>query len=879
MKWFLIIVAVLLSAVPGCAEWYPQEWAGFNGSHVDLSPNVIGPGGLRINSGWLCENGELKQIMLERCHTVYRSKGVPLLIVGQATDSSLLYYAGTQLFRFDVAENYSYLVSSPREGKDTVSVGYHDDSLRVIENWEYVQGREMDQGAVDDDERAEYWLNWLPTNREGISIGYKFYPVWRFRSNKYAILSLPWETTDDGDSLVRIGTRLDLSGGGSAVEMPDTTNIHDGHYLWRYSNGSLIDSVVNYRQFPAIADSGRIDSFYIDNDTLFAAGDFDADSILGKHLLFDDTSFFSLASPCSVLAIYEDGLAGECIKLMADSAYYASPWAWCTYLRGDTSVGGDRHSGGTNDGIYFIAYDVFAHEKMNSRKAYELWLGADPPATTYWNREACAPAYGFVTITSSGSYGAGHYIEFTLAGASPFLAHPGYCKVSLIDNPMDYVEALGRPLYLELTDSANTTMLNYAYNWKSWYRVHITEAGANADSSEVGAAAGDTTYAWYIKGYGWQEEAYHLDVQQGGGADEYLRARTDVNYPQRRAKLIIPGPMDSDKFSASTTPNHYKVAEYHRRRVFYLPDKSDSVAWSVMRNYGTIESTEQLEGVDLTTGVKSYGSQLVVFRRHGMENITGATWEDFYKVPTPTGVGAINQWTIDLHDESNRLFFFNDKGPWVYDGSGVQYIGGYNLSVFADSINWEYEHLMRAVVFDNKAWISAPFDTSTKNNRLFTIDLKDGSLSFLQGPKIASMYVYRGFDGNEQLYLGDGDSTILWRVNSTVDDYYSSASARTGWIQESDGKLKACRRWEVVWETSNVLSTDTVYFGIYGDGNALKQLETFTSTSGITINREHGWCENDVYGESFSVAFASTSPYVRILSYRLDIVTRGGVRR
>lgn len=849
------------------AEWIPQDFPGFGGLHSDISADKVGLHNARVSTGWSYFKGELTRVCFEKLHTVRAAEGIPLTLIGQATDSSLLYFAG-DIYRFDVDADSSYLVPSPRSGKDTISVAYHDDSLRYIENWKYVQGRDMG----DADNLAPYWLNWLPTIRNFIKIGFVDYKVFRFLSNQYAIMYEEWPAyvdadTTNGDSLSTLATRIDVEGGASAVEMQDTTNIHDGHYIWRYSLGSLIDSIVSGWVFPNFPDTGRIDSFrYVQGDTLYAFGDFNADSIVGRHLFWDDTSFFALARPCSVLAIYDDGGAAESIALQIDSAYYASAEARALY-------------GIDNTDIYFIAFDPHAHIRSGSVDHdghYEQYLGCQPARQTWWDRLAYAPDWGYINLTPIGQYGPSWYFTFSLASTDP--VNTNYTLDHLESND-DLREMLGRPVYLRLTDSLNTTVPQNSNNWESTYRAVITHARADTSIN-------DTVYNWYFEGYAWQEVEYHLTVAQGdGGEDDYPDQRTDdTNYPQRRSAVFWPKAMPVSEWATSGTANVYNGVEYHRRRVFYYRPNSTVVGWTEQANYTTHEDIETLEGVDPVTGVKSYGQQLVIGRRHGMEYIVGFSADDFYKVPVPAGVGIVNFQTMSVHPESNQLFFYNDLGAWAYDGAQVSSVTGLNLAVF-DSMNWATgEDAMRSVVYDNKMWIAAPFGNSRTNNRLLTINLDDGALTFLESPNVNSMWVHRGFDGRDVLYLGDQDSTVLWRVSEIKDDYPYTASRRSGWYTSPDGRLLSMRAYSLTWETAGPY--DTLFIGIYTSitslgvtsfGN-LVQIDTLTSA--VTgLHHEIYHCEQDVYGMTLSLALASRNKGVRPIKFALDIVPRGGLRR
>lgn len=326
------------------------------------------------------------------------------------------------------------------------------------------------------------------------------------------------------------------------------------------------------------------------------------------------------------------------------------------------------------------------------------------------------------------------------------------------------------------------------------------------------------------------------------------------------------------------TAMKFKFGITHRRRAWYAghSDSLMTVGWSEANSYAAIAANiETLEGNDPITGLSSYGQQMVAWRRRSGEYITGFAETDFYKAPIPAGVGAVNHTTIARSGRDNADYFCNDLGLWSYQGGGVQPVGVQVQEIFTDSIDWDEEEHMRAAVWNDRYWLAYPHSGDTANTRLAVFDLESGDVGYIGAFNVASMWVYKGSDGSEKLYLGCADSTVIWLAGGT-DDVYELADWRSGWWDGGDrGMRKRVLGYTLDY---NATSGDSVFVDWYtnGDDTAVWSDTVVAVASGFTV---HGAVvPRTVQGRSLSFGFRSPDVTLSVLKIEPDVVTLGRER-
>jgi len=337
-----------------------------------------------------------------------------------------------------------------------------------------------------------------------------------------------------------------------------------------------------------------------------------------------------------------------------------------------------------------------------------------------------------------------------------------------------------------------------------------------------------------------------------------------------------------DQFPATVAPgvnNEYTISCLHRRRAWYggsinTPSK---VTWSYQADYDSISTTgETLEGDDPVTSLSSLGQQLVIYRRHSIEYVTGFSISDFYKVPAPTGVGAASNHCVARNSLDNSDYFVNEMGLWSYNGGGVTEIKTNCPEIFSDSINWQYEKWIWAAVYDRKYWLACPFGTSMTNNRLVVFDLETGDVSFVGGMNPACLYTWREAQYRERLFIGDADSSVIWRVDGAANDLYAVVDRRSGWFDGGDNHTqKRAVAYEVNFDAD---SSDTLIVDFYIDYAATPVwADTFVVSSSGNQTRLAS-VGRDVIGNAIAFGLKTPDATVDIMNFSMNVL-RTGVRR
>jgi len=265
----------------------------------------------------------------------------------------------------------------------------------------------------------------------------------------------------------------------------------------------------------------------------------------------------------------------------------------------------------------------------------------------------------------------------------------------------------------------------------------------------------------------------------------------------------------------------YTIVEDHRRHAIYggNRDTVNKFSWSSgVSNYDAIDADgERLESDDPITSISSLGQQFVLYRRHGIETVTGYDVADYYKQPIQTDVGAASNYCVARNPLDGSDYFVNEKGLWSFGGGTVKEISRHYTEIFSDSINWDREKYIWAAVYDRKYWLAAPFGTSQSNNRLMAVDLETGDVGFVGGANPSCFLVWREPQFKERLFMGLEDSTALVQIAGDTNDVYIMADWESGWYYgESKHREKRVLYYEIEY---NADSLDTIIVDWYTDNS------------------------------------------------------------
>lgn len=182
---------------------------------------------------------------------------------------------------------------------------------------------------------------------------------------------------------------------------------------------------------------------------------------------------------------------------------------------------------------------------------------------------------------------------------------------------------------------------------------------------------------------------------------------------------------------------------------------------------------------DVISGIYPFFDQLVIFKRKSIYILSG-TDETNYSIQranTDFRVGCVAFRSIALLD--NQLAFLSERGPFVFDGLRVQYIGDKIESIFNKTnpnlnsvFNWVQQGICCASAYkrDFKNWyfLAIPCGASNRNNLILVYDFVVQAWQVFDGILASSLAI---FEENKTPFLYSGDyNGFLWKQDDTNSD-------------------------------------------------------------------------------------------------------------
>lgn len=830
-----VVALVILAALVLYAQ-EPVRVEKFGGIVTETDPARLGLDQARKSVGWVYRGGMLVRETFDQQSTTVHVN-YPLHFLGQSrSDSSVLFYSD-DIYRLRDGSQEDIALTSATMNYDSV-ITHAGDS--IVDKWEFHQ--------QDDTGMAMHWLNWALTDRASLRIDGDVWPVLHFYSDKWALLTDTCNDSrskaDEGSDLdtltTSVGFSIDATAGISALEYTntdaDTTLLLDGNYLWHYANGGISDAVTEeFMASSSILDTGRVGAVSEDGDSLVLnlahGGAISPSNYVGKYILWSDTLYTARAIPAKVLAV-DSAWSPDSIQVsvLADSAMHA---------------GVDHYY----NGAYYMVY------APGSRVAVA--------ANVYIDTTIILGQYGNVWYAKMGIFCGGYFW-----GSDPI--------TDIFPAPYDddFVRATDANVWEVIVDNVKETSgcgSLYGFNYSRdtvWAKcIHYV-----ADTADNWGGTWDHYFYFLLFS---NEEI--LDTVWNSHITKCAQINMgNVNLYFNKADLYR-RPLLTNWSSSQTGVGAcaYSFGITHRRRSWFSGDPAHPMrlAWGIAADFDDIDQdVEDLEGSDPITALSSYGQQMVAWRRRAGEYVTGFSEADFYKAPIPAGVGAVNWNTIARSPEDNADYFCNDLGLWSYQGGGVQQIGVHAQAIFSDSIEWDAEERMRAAVWDGKYWLAYPHDGDTTNTRLVVFDIETGDVGYLAPFRVASMWVYRGSDGSEKLYLGCADSSVIWLAGGT-DDVYELADWRSGWWDAGDrGATKRIASYTLDYSAA---TGDTIFVDFYVDGTDTAVWTDTIVAAADGFAKISAAVGRSVYGHSISYGFRSPDETVTIVGMALEPVMLG----
>ena len=192
--------------------------------------------------------------------------------------------------------------------------------------------------------------------------------------------------------------------------------------------------------------------------------------------------------------------------------------------------------------------------------------------------------------------------------------------------------------------------------------------------------------------------------------------------------------------------------------------------------------------------------------------MSGFAAADFYTQPVPIREGVPNNWVLGSSSRGDVIA--NENGISLFSGSSLDKLSPQIIEVFSDSVEWSNEDAMRGDVFDDAYHVLVPFDTGLVDPRVVSVDLESREAWMTQWPHSASLWTYTDDIGNERLFFGDKDSSVVWEAEGDTSHLYFKPDWRSSWSDLGDpDQIKVIQSHRLEFDPSAY--TDTVYVDWY----------------------------------------------------------------
>lgn len=271
-----------------------------------------------------------------------------------------------------------------------------------------------------------------------------------------------------------------------------------------------------------------------------------------------------------------------------------------------------------------------------------------------------------------------------------------------------------------------------------------------------------------------------------------------------------------------------------RSRV-HFSDFLDAETWQTPDSY--IDFTPD-DGQEITAMVQ-FGEDIVVFKNHNVQLLSGASTDSFSRFVVDSGVGTVSPRTVKPLGK-NLIFFDADSGVHGFDGNGFELLSSKINDYILDGINYSYAYKAHAFVYRRKYYLSVPWGADTYNSRMFVYD--DQTQAWTEydfGVLDAAV------DGQDVYAVGRNSVDGVCQLFSTLNDdgVAIEAYVRTPWLTVDGPERKArLRRADFAFSAKSNVLVDVEMF---------RNFDTATAYVAQTVDVDPGGAVygTAVYGE------------------------------
>lgn len=373
----------------------------------------------------------------------------------------------------------------------------------------------------------------------------------------------------------------------------------------------------------------------------------------------------------------------------------------------------------------------------------------------------------------------------TYRGVLQPMAEPTVLDYSFTGTKIETLAKFHRRWY---TGTGSKDWMIVAAGGKLYYKQSLAEG----EFTELPFPTGVTAYANNV----WSFVTYEINPEGSTApVDVLLMSNADDGM------IIIKPPytatVSQDDWTVSavdTQGNKFGVIERYAERIWggAIPDDPDKLVYS--RPYDPTnwtaagENEEPEDGAgdimqpswdgDSFTGLRSFGSQLLAFKKTRVWRILG-TDPGEYTFKEQYGGGAPYVGTLAVDTE--RIFMAEKEGMSVYDGLSVNPFQRMMIEKTWKRINRNALDQACAVLYKNRYYLSVPIDGATANNALIVYSVEEGTFLLYTDIHIESMMA---------------TEEALYATSSTVPGKIIVINYNSWETGNASGKPT---RWETAW--------------------------------------------------------------------------------
>lgn len=339
----------------------------------------------------------------------------------------------------------------------------------------------------------------------------------------------------------------------------------------------------------------------------------------------------------------------------------------------------------------------------------------------------------------------------------------------VLESPIETLAVLHR----RWTEDATKDMLVAASGGKLYWAYPDSAAWTQVTMPEGVTAFASNVWSWVAYEINEEGSPNSVDVLLMSNADDGM--------------VMVRG--DTKAASAVETPKKFGVIERYAERIWggAITDEPDMLVYSAPYDPTNWEANADIpeDGAgdvlqpswdgDAFTALKSFGSQLIAFKRTRVWRVYGTDPGEYaFKEQYGGGIPYASTIAVDV----GKIYGITDQGPVYYDGTSVnKFYQEYLVEIFKRA-NKAAMSQCCACLWRGKYYVALPVDGSTVNNAVLVYDSTEGTWLFRNDLCVESF-----LPGETQLYFTSSTTpgqVWLWRENSWETGTVTSAPLK--WV-------------------------------------------------------------------------------------------------